>query len=66
MKFFDIALFVIPSAFAQMTNLPCVPPPANVAVAVNCSVAFTAIEGFAGVTAIDAGAAATSTTEVGL
>src|SRR5579863_4116872 len=28
MKFFAVALLVIPSAFAQMTNLPCVPPPA--------------------------------------
>ena len=43
------------------------PPPAKVAVAVNCRVALTAMEGFAGVTAIEAGAAATSTTEyVGL
>jgi hypothetical protein len=28
MKFFTIALLLIPPAFAQMTNLPCVPPPA--------------------------------------
>ena len=41
-------------------------PLAKVAVAVNCSVAFTAMEAFAGVTAIEAGAAATKTTEVGL
>ena len=26
MKFFAIALLLIPPAFAQMTNLPCVPP----------------------------------------
>src|ERR1017187_1763031 len=28
MKFFVIALLLIPPAFAQMTNVPCVPPPA--------------------------------------
>src|SRR5689334_4082591 len=28
MKFLAIALLVIPPALAQMTNLPCVPPPA--------------------------------------
>ena len=28
MKFFTIALLLTPPAFAQMTNLPCVPPPA--------------------------------------
>ena len=28
MKFFTIALLLIPTALAQMTNLPCVPPPA--------------------------------------
>src|ERR1700691_181571 len=41
-------------------------PFAKVAVAVNCKVAFTAMEAFAGVTAMEAGAAATKTTEVGL
>src|SRR5450759_1442813 len=29
MKFFTIALLLIPPAFAQMTNLLCVPPPAS-------------------------------------
>src|SRR5450631_3260394 len=28
MKFFTLALLLSPAAFAQMTNLPCVPPPA--------------------------------------
>ena len=28
MKFFTMALLLIPPAFAQMTNLPCIPPPA--------------------------------------
>ena len=28
MKFFTIALLLIPSAFAQMTSVPCIPPPA--------------------------------------
>src|ERR1700683_4524075 len=41
-------------------------PFAKVATAVNCRVAFTAMEAFAGVTAMEAGAAATKTTEAGL
>ena len=28
MKLFTMALLLIPPAFAQMTNLPCIPPPA--------------------------------------
>ena len=46
--------------------MSCVVPPTKVAVAVNCNVAFTAIDGFAGVTVMEAGGAASNTTDVGL
>jgi hypothetical protein len=61
-----VAAVGIADAHVTTSVMSCVPPPANVAVAVNCSVAFAAIDGFVGVTAIEAGAAATKTTEVGL
>ena len=46
--------------------MSCVVPPVKVAVAVNCKVAFTAIDAIAGVTVIEAGGAASNATEVGL